>query len=315
MKKFRDKVAVITGAASGFGREFANLGASLGMKLVLADVAQEQLDAAVAELKETGAQVVGMRCDVSRGEEVEALARLAIDTFGGVNLLFNNAGVGSGGLVWENTVKDWEWVLGVNLWGVIHGVRVFTPLMLEQARREADYEGHIVNTSSMAGLLSPQLMGAYNVSKHAVVALSETLFHDLNAVSSDTARNNTAGNNTDGNNKSKIGCSVLCPAFVPTGISQSHRNRPADLQNEAAPTESMKVAQKMTHKAVSSGKMSAADVARITFDAIRDNRFYILTHPKIMTTVKLRLEDIEALQNPRDPFALKEENRPKLDGS
>ena len=301
MKNFQHKVAVITGAASGFGREFANIGATLGMKLVLADVAQEALDAAVAELTAQGAQVVGMRCDVSKGEDVEALAKLAIDTFGGVNLLFNNAGVGSGGLVWENTVKDWEWVLGVNLWGVIHGVRVFTPLMLAQAQREADYEGHIVNTSSMAGLLSPQLMGAYNVSKHAVVALSETLFHDLNAVA--------------GGSASKIGCSVLCPAFVPTGISQSHRNRPDDLQNDIAPTESMKVAQKMTHKAVSSGKMSAADVARITFDAVRDNRFYILTHPKIMATVKLRLEDIAALQNPRDPFALKEENRPKLDGT
>ena len=301
MKNFQHKVAVITGAASGFGREFANIGAALGMKLVLADVAQEALDAAVAELTAQGAQVVGMRCDVSKGEDVEALAKLAIDTFGGVNLLFNNAGVGSGGLVWENTVKDWEWVLGVNLWGVIHGVRVFTPLMLAQAQREADYEGHIVNTSSMAGLLSPQLMGAYNVSKHAVVALSETLFHDLNAVA--------------GNHAGKIGCSVLCPAFVPTGISQSHRNRPDDLQNDVAPTESMKVAQKMTHKAVSSGKMSAADVARITFDAVRDNRFYILTHPKIMATVKLRLEDIAALQNPRDPFALKEENRPKLDGT
>ncbi len=301
MKNFQHKVAVITGAASGFGREFANLGAKLGMKLVLADVAQAPLDTAVAELKAQGANVVALRGDVSKAEDVETLAKLAIDSFGGVNLLFNNAGVGSGGLVWENTVKDWEWVLGVNLWGVIHGVRVFTPLMLEQAKREADYEGHIVNTSSMAGLLSPQLMGAYNVSKHAVVALSETLFHDLNAVAGDGA--------------SKIGCSVLCPAFVPTGISQSHRNRPADLQNDAAPTESMKVAQKMTHKAVSSGKMSAADVAAITFDAIRDNRFYILTHPKIMATVKMRLEDIEALQNPRDPFALKEENRPKLDGS
>ena len=305
MKKFQQKVAVITGAASGFGREFANAGATLGMKLVLADVAQAPLDVAVAELKAQGAEVAAMRCDVSKGADVEALAKLAIDTFGGVNLLFNNAGVGSGGLVWENTVKDWEWVLGVNLWGVIHGVRVFTPLMLAQAQREADYEGHIVNTSSMAGLLSPQLMGAYNVSKHAVVALSETLFHDLNAAAA-----------IDGSNiKSKVGCSVLCPAFVPTGISQSHRNRPDDLQNDIEPTESMKAAQKMTHKAVSGGKMSAADVAQITFDAIRDNRFYILTHPKIMATVKMRLEDIEALQNPRDPFALKEANRPKLGGA
>ncbi len=285
---------MITGAASGFGREFANTAAKLGMKLVLADVQQAPLDQAVSELKAAGANVVAMRCDVSKADDVDALAKLTIDTFGGVNLLFNNAGVGSGGLLWENTVKDWEWVLGVNLWGVIHGVRAFTPLMLEQAKREADYEGHIVNTASMAGLLSPQLMGAYNVSKHSVVALSETLFHDLASV------------------EKKIACSVLCPAFVPTGISTSHRARPAELLNDTKPTESMKVAQAMTHKAVSSGKLTAADIAEKTFDAIRDNRFYIITHPKIMATVKMRLEDIEAMQNPRDPFALKEDARPKI---
>lgn len=295
MKNFNGKVAVITGAASGFGKEFAIAGAALGMKLVLADVQQLPLDATVAALAATGADVVGLRCDVSKGEEVEALAQLALSAFGGINLLFNNAGVGSGGLIWENTVKDWEWVLGVNVWGVIHGVRIFTPLMLEQAKREPDYEGYIVNTASMAGLLSPQLMGAYNLSKHAVVSLSETLFHDLHSVTS------------------QIGCSVLCPAFVPTGISNSHRSRPAELQNETSPTESMVVAQKMTHKAVSSGKMTATDVAQITFEAIRENRFYIVTHPKIMATVKMRLEDIEHLQNPRDPFALKQENRPQLD--
>ncbi len=294
MKNFQNNIAVITGAASGFGREFANIGAALGMKLVLADVATDELHAAIAELKTKGADVVGMRCDVSKGEEVEALAKLAMDTYGCVHLLFNNAGVGSGGLVWENTVKDWEWVLGVNLWGVIHGVRVFTPLILAAAARDPGYEGHIVNTSSMAGLLSPQLMGAYNVSKHAVVALSETLFHDLHAVNA------------------KVGCSVLCPAFVPTGISQSHRSRPADMQNTVAPTASMKVAQATMQKAVSSGKMTAAEIAAITFDAIREDRFYIITHPKIMATVKMRLEDIEAQTNPRDPFALKEETRPKL---
>jgi NAD(P)-dependent dehydrogenase (short-subunit alcohol dehydrogenase family) len=220
-----------------------------------------------------------------------------MQAFGGVNLVFNNAGVGSGGLVWENTLKDWEWVLGVNLWGVIHGVRTFTPLMLKLAQADPSYEGHIVNTSSMAGLLSPQLLGAYNVSKHAVVALSETLYHDLGAVQSGARR---------------VDCSVLCPAFVPTGISQSHRARPQDLQNDSSPTASMKVAQEMTHRAVTSGKLSAADVAHLTFEAIAANQFYIFTHPKIMATVKMRLDDIANLTNPRDPFGLKEEVRPNL---
>lgn len=301
MQHFEGRVAVISGAGSGFGREFALFAAGLGMKVVLADIQQAPLDETLRMVAEKNAQGVGMLCDVSKGADVEALAALAVKSFGGVNLLFNNAGVGSGGLVWENTVKDWEWVLGVNVWGVIHGVRVFTPLMLAQAKTEAGYEGHIVNTASMAGLLSPQLMGAYNVSKHAVVALSETLYHDLGAVQGgpDAAQR-------------LVDCSVLCPAFVPTGISQSHRARPADLLNDIAPTESMKLAQKMTNKAVSSGKLSAADVARITFEAIREQRFYILTHPKIMATVQMRLDDIAALQNPRDPYGMKESVRPDL---
>ncbi len=303
MKTFQGRVAVITGAGSGFGREFALLGARLGMKLVLADVLAGPLDETVQMLRAQGASVVAQQCDVSKADDMDALGRLAVESFGGVNLVFNNAGVGSGGLIWENTVKDWEWVLGVNVWGVIHGVRVFTPLMLEQAKREPDYEGYIVNTASMAGLLSPQLMGAYNVSKHAVVALSETLFHDLEAVQQAQGL------------PGQIHCSVLCPAFVPTGISQSHRARPDDLKNSAAPTESMKLAQSMTNKAVSSGKLSAEDVARITFDAIRENKFYVITHPKIMTTVQMRLDDIANLTNPRDPFALKADVRPDLSGA
>ena len=295
MKNFKDKVAVITGGAGGFGREFANEGVRLGMKLVLADVQQAALDKAVAELKAAGAQVVGMRCDVGKAADVEQLAQLAVATFGGVNLVFNNAGVGSGGFVWENTVKDWEWVLNVNLWGVIHGVRVFTPLMLAQQEREPDYEGYIVNTSSIAGLLTPQLLGAYNVSKHAVVALTETLYHDLQSI------------------HARIGCSVLCPAFVPTGISNSHVTRPGELQNETAPTASMKMAQAFVSKAVSAGKIGAAEVAAMTFAAIRAQQFYIVTHPKIMATIQMRMEDIANLRNPRDPFALKEEVRPKFE--
>ena len=295
MKNFSNRVAVITGAASGFGREFANVGAKLGMKLVLADVQQEMLDRTVAEFKAEGVEVTGMRCDVSKAQQVDALAKHATDTFGGVNLVFNNAGVAQGGLVWENTVKDWEWVLGVNLWGVIYGVRAFTPLMIEQSRRETDYEGHIVNTASAAGLINPPLVGAYNVSKHGVVALTETLYHDLRAV------------------KAKIGCSVLCPAFVPTGITQSHLTRPPELKNDSGPTESMRMAQAMTEKAVGAGKIGAAEVANMTFDAVRNEQFYIITHAKIMATVNLRLEDIRNGHNPRDPFSLKEGISPTLD--
>jgi NAD(P)-dependent dehydrogenase (short-subunit alcohol dehydrogenase family) len=182
MKTFKDKVAVITGGASGLGREFANVAAREGMKLVLADVQLDALEHAVEELKARGVRVIGTVCDVRKGEQVQALADAAIAEFGAVHLVFNNAGVGSGGLIWENTEADWEWVMGVNVWGVIHGVRIFTRLMLEAAASDAAFEGHIVNTASMAGLLNAPAMGVYNVSKHAVVSLSETLYHDLQLV-------------------------------------------------------------------------------------------------------------------------------------
>jgi NAD(P)-dependent dehydrogenase (short-subunit alcohol dehydrogenase family) len=294
MKQFEGKVAVITGGASGFGKEFARIGAQLGMKLVLADVQEDALDTAVAEFKGQGAQVIGLRADVSKAEEVQALADAAMTAFGEVNLVFNNAGVGAGGLLWENTEKDWEWVLGVNLYGVIHGVRIFTPLMLESAKKDPTFQGHIVNTASMAGLLNPPAMGVYNVSKHAVVSLTETLYQDLSLVTE------------------QVRCSVLCPYFVPTGISQSHRNRPAGLTNEAPPTRSQMVSQALSDKAVNSGKVTAADVAQLTFDAIRDENFYIYSHPQALATVRHRMEDIVNQRNPGDPFGDKPEVRASL---
>ncbi|WP_394779799.1 SDR family oxidoreductase [Undibacterium sp.] len=283
MKNFKDRVAVITGGASGFGREFANIGAKLGMKLVLADVQQDALDKAKTELEAQGAQVLAMRCDVRHAEEVQALADATMQRFGAVHLVFNNAGVGSGGLVWENTQADWEWVLGVNLWGVIHGVRIFTNLMLQCAKSDPDYEGHIVNTASMAGLLNAPTMGVYNVSKHAVVSLSETLYQDLDLV------------------QAPIGASVLCPYFVPTGISQSQRNRPDDVA-AAAPTASQRAAQAMSDKAVSSGKVTAVEVAEMTFNAIRDKQFYIYSHPGALGNVQERMEAIITQTNPGDPY-------------
>src|SRR5450756_1778214 len=258
MKNFHGKVAVITGGASGLGRAMADRFAREGMSIVLADVEPNALAKAEAEMKAAGAKVIGVRTDVSKAAEVEALAQQALAAFGGVHLLANNAGVAEGGNVWDNTVADWEWVLGVNVWGVIHGVRVFTPIMLKQGT-----EGHIINTASVAGLISPPGMGIYCVSKHAVVTLSECLHHDL-------------AQKTD-----KLKCSVLCPAYVPTGIADSGRNSPAALKETRQKRAADNALDASLKKAVQSGKLTAADVAQKVFEAVRDERFYILTHPKI----------------------------------
>jgi len=285
---FKNKTAVLTGAGSGFGLECARIGAKLGMNLVLVDVQQNALDAATQEMQAAGAQVLPFKLDVSNASQMEAMGSAVLARFGAPHLVFNNAGVGSGGLIWENSVKDWEWVLGVNVMGVAHGVRIFTPMMLEAAKQDATWQGHIVNTASMAGLLNAPNMGVYNVSKHAVVSLSETLYQDLSLV-------------TD-----QISASVLCPFFVATGISQSHRNRPSELRG-SKPTQSQLIGQAMSEKAVSSGKVSAADVAQLVFDAVKHNQFYIYSHPKAIKSVQTRLEDIVQIRNPTDPFAGKPE--------
>ncbi|MCK9363718.1 MAG: SDR family oxidoreductase [Syntrophales bacterium] len=284
IQDFQDKTAVLTGAGSGFGLECARIGARLGMNLVLVDVQQDALDKAADEMRAAGAPVLARRIDVSSAEQMESLAQEVMQRFGAPHFVFNNAGVGSGGLVWENSVKDWEWVLGVNLWGVIHGVRLFTPLMLAAAKADPTYRGHIVNTASMAGLLTPPIMGVYNVSKHAVVSLSETLYQDLKLVSD------------------QVSASVLCPYFVPTNITQSQRNRPAALTGEPL-THSQLIGQAMSEKAVSSGKVTAAQVAQMVFDAISADRFYIFSHPKAMENVRLRMDCIVEQRNPADPFA------------
>ena len=285
---FAGKTAVLTGAGSGFGLECARIGARLGMNLVLVDVQQDALDAATAEMQAAGAQVLARKVDVSNAAQMEQLAADVQQRFGAPHLVFNNAGVGAGGLVWENSVKDWEWVLGVNLWGVVHGVRLFTPMMLAAAKADPAWRGHIINTASMAGLLAAPNMGIYNVSKHAVVALSETLYQDLSLV-------------TD-----QIGASVLCPFFVPTGINQSHRNRPGDLPAEK-PTKSQLIGQAMSDKAVGSGKVTAAEVAQKVFDAAAQGQFYIYSHPKAIASVQTRMEDVMLGRNPTDPFAGKPE--------
>ncbi len=292
MFEFPARVAVITGAASGFGQAFAQRAAALRMKLVLADVNPEALAQTVDALRAAGADAIGVPTDVSNAAQVEALAQAALDAFGNVHLLFNNAGVGSGGFLWESSANDWAWVFGVNVMGVAHGVRAFAPLMLAQ-----NEPAHIVNTASVAGLLSPPAMGVYNASKHAVVSLTETLYHDLQLAQ--------AGRDAN----ARVGCSLLCPAFAPTGIADAERMRPAGLRNENGPTRSQIAAGKQLQRAVRAGKLSAAEVAALTFDAIAARRFYIITHPAIMATVKLRHEDIEQLRDPTDPMSLKPEVR------
>jgi NAD(P)-dependent dehydrogenase (short-subunit alcohol dehydrogenase family) len=282
------QTAVITGAASGFGLEAGRIAARRGMNVVMADVQPDALTLAAHEIEGLGAQVLSFRLDVSKAAEVEALGAATLQRFGAPHFVFNNAGVGAGGLIWEHSLKDWEWVVGVNLMGVAHGVRVFTPMMLAAAEKDPAYRGHIVNTASMAGLLNAPNMGVYNVTKHAVVSMSETLFQDLALVSE------------------QVHAHVLCPFFVPTGIHKSERNRPPDMP-VAPPTRSQMIAQAMSEKAVSSGKVTAAQVAQFVFDAMDENRFYIFSHPKSLASVQTRLEDVVSIRNPTDPFKGKPE--------
>lgn len=289
MTDWTGRTAVITGAASGFGLEASRIAARLGMNIVMADVQPDALELSATEVRDLGATVLPVRVDVSKAADVEALAAATVQRFGAPHFVFNNAGVAAGGLIWEHSAKDWDWVIGVNLMGVAHGVRVFTPLMLAAAKADAAYQGHIVNTASMAGLLNAPNMGVYNASKHAVVSISETLYQDLALV-------------TD-----QVRAHVLCPFFVPTGIHRSDRNRPAELQG-AGLTRSQRIAQAMSDKAVTSGRVTAAQVAQFVFDAMDGDRFYIYSHPKALASVQTRLEDVMMPRNPTDPFV----DRPEI---
>ena len=275
MKQFRDRTAVITGAASGIGLELARRAAAEGMRLVLADIEYEKLEQAAATLDLPADRLLLQKTDVSREADIAALAGAAFARFGGVHLLCNNAGVGLTRVTWEHSTTDWEWVLGVNLWSVIHGIGHFLPKMLE-----AGDEGHIVNTSSVAGLLSTPGMAAYNVSKHGVVTLSETLYGELAAT------------------KARVGVSVLCPAWVPTGIHQSSRNR-QDRFGSAAPAAGLSaVYEDRMAQAVTAGRLTAADMAGAVFDAVGEGRFYVIPHRKINNAIRLRMDDIMNLNNP-----------------
>lgn len=275
MKQFRDRTAVITGAASGIGLELARRAAAEGMNLVLADIEAAKLDAAAASLGIDAKHILAQRTDASREDEIAALADAAFARFGGVHLLCNNAGVGLTRVAWELTTADWNWVLGVDLWSVIHGVQHFVPRMLKQAEG-----GHVVNTSSVAGLLSTPGMAAYNVAKHGVVTLSETLYGELLAA------------------KAKVGVSLLCPAWVPTAIHESGRNR-QERFGEVKPAAGLSASyeQRMA-SAVKSGRLTAADMANEVFAAVAEDRFYVIPHRKINNAIQLRMDDIMQLRNP-----------------
>jgi len=269
MKTFSDRIAVVTGGASGLGRAMAARFAREGMKIVLADIEADALNATLREFQDAGHDAIAVQCDVSKADDVEALADKTLEKFGAVHIVCNNAGVAPGGLVWEHSVEDWEWAMGPNVWGVIHGVRVFTPIMLKQ-----NSEAHIVNTASVAGLLTLPGMGVYCVTKHAVVSLSECLHHDLVAQSD------------------KVRCSVLCPAYVPTRIAESERNRPGHLKSDRPKTQEDVHREENMRHAVESGRISADQVADAVFDAIREERFYILTHQRIKPAIETRMQDI-----------------------
>ncbi len=290
MKGLAGRTAVITGAGSGLGLEMARRAHALGMRLVLADVEAGALSRIVDEIGAAGGSALGEVVDVADDAQVARLADRAFAATGDVGLLVNNAGVGGGGYVWETGEKEWRWVLGVNLMGVVHGLRHFVPRMLAAEARGVP--SHVVNTASIAGWLATPMFGVYNVSKHAVVALTETLFHDLR----------TAG--------SAIGVSLLCPAFVPTGIARSGRNRPADLSEASPQTPSQVRAQAAVEKAVAGGKISAADVARMTFEAVAEDRFYVFTHPQILPSVRARHEAVLSGGPPADPYGQRPDRRP-----
>jgi len=274
VKEFKDKVAVVTGAASGIGRGLAERFTAEGMKVVLADVEEDALRRAEAEMREKGADVLGVPTDVSKPDEIEKLAQLTLDAFGAVHILCNNAGVVSSFSVLDSTLKDWEWVMGVNLWGVVHGVRIFLPIMMKQ-----DTEAHIVNTASVAGVLGGG--GIYGVTKQGVVALTESLYGDLALA------------------ESKVKVSVLCPGWVDTRIIDANRNRPEDLQNAVEPPiDPQRAATAELIRNLLKAGQSPAEIAGKVLEAIREERLYILTHPEMNGIISTRFDDILAQRNP-----------------
>jgi len=277
MKEFKDKVAVITGAANGIGFGIAERCAQEGMKVVLAGINEENLKTAEEKLRATGADLLSVRTDVSKKEDVEALAQKTLEAFGAVHMLVNNAGVGAGTSVWESSWEDWEWVIDVNLWGVLYGVKVFTPIMLAQ-----DTEAHIVNIASISGLLQSYPSSPYQVTKSAVFTLTENMHHTL------TQRN------------AKVKVSVVCPGWVKTDILKSDRNRPAELKNQkqALPRNPGDIAAlRKMQESVEAG-MPIEELADHVFRGIRDEQLYVITHPEYFPRIQKRFDNIVQQKNP-----------------
>lgn len=277
MKDFKDKVAVITGAPSGIGKGLAERAAREGMKVVLAGINEANLLKVEQDLKAKGATAISVQTDVSKESDVEALARKTLDAFGSVDLLCNNAGVGGGTTIWESALEDWQWIIGVNLWGVIYGIRIFVPIMLSQ-----DCECYIVNTASATGLRAPPGMGIYSVTKYGVVALSETLYQEL------------------GQRNAKIKVSVLCPSWVRTRVMDAERNRPAEHQvdNPAKRLSPQEIEAVWKEIANANTVLTPDQVADRTFEAIWSEQFYILTHSDSIPWFRTRAEDILNGRNP-----------------
>lgn len=276
MRELRERVAVVTGSASGIGYALAERFAAEGMRVALADVEEPALEKARRALEAQGAQVIGVPTDVSRAEDVERLARQTLSAFGAVHVVCNNAGVsGTVAATWERTPADWQWVLGVNLWGVIHGVRTFVPTLLEQGD-----EGHVVNTASVLGLVSLPRCADYAVTKHAVVTLTEALHHELLEQGG------------------RVRASVLCPAWVNTRILDSERNRPGALWPAGLPRAAGAEEVQQAARTLMAASMLPEQVAERVVAAIRARRFWVLTHPDWKERVRTRVEDILAERDP-----------------